>query len=232
MAANDRAPLGKRAAPACGAAEPGLIAPLRNLRDAEDNGETGRGCDPQHESPDLRRSRAYIERFRKRIPLGRAIRLMCGSCMGGEVAQMPRGEVAQAIDEGGSCTCPLWPFRFGRDPWRPELSEAKLAAVRRAGEKARRCLEAQRRTRAGSASGHSAGTCEPLRVGDRLMAWAREHCPGGGGAAETRRNAAGHTASARKAESHEGIQPAQTRRSQNNCPCGQRPTYADCEPWP
>jgi hypothetical protein len=135
----------------------------RALRLAPDllDAPTGSACSPQHESSDGRRSRAYIERFRKRIPLGRAIRLKCGSCMGGEVDQMPRGEVAQAIDECGSCTCPLWPFRFGSDPWRPELSEAKLAAVRRAGEKARRCLEAQRRTSAESATGHSAGTASP-----------------------------------------------------------------------
>jgi hypothetical protein len=161
------------------------MAPLRqatgDLWDAEHYRPTGSACNPQHEPPERRRSRAYVERFRKRIPLGRAIRLKCGSCMGGEADQMPRGEVAQAIDECGSCSCPLWPFRFGNDPWRPELSEAKLAAVRRAAEKARRCLEAQRRWGAGSATGDPGGTCEPFRPGDRLMAWKREHCPGGGG---------------------------------------------------
>ena len=129
--------MGERAGPARGAAERGLTPAARlttgDSWNPEHNPPTGSGRDPQHGSPDLRRSRAYIERFRKRIPLGRAIRLMCGSCMGGEAGQMPRGEVAQAIDECGSCTCPLWPFRFGHDPWRPELSEAKLAAVRRAG---------------------------------------------------------------------------------------------------
>ena len=149
----------------CGAAAGDLMAPLRlstgDLWDAEHNRPTGSGCNPQHELPGLRRSHAYIERFRERIPLGRAIRLMCGACLGGEVDQMPRGEVAQAIEECGSCTCPLWPFRFGNDPWRPELSEAKLAAVRRAGEKARRCLEAQRRRGAGSATGDPAGTAGP-----------------------------------------------------------------------
>jgi hypothetical protein len=135
----------------------------RALRVALDllDGPTRSSCSPRDEPPDWRRSRAYIERFRKRIPLGRAIRLMCGACMGGEVGQMPRGEVAQAIDECGSCTCPVWPFRFGHNPWRPELSEAKLAAVRRAGEKARRCLEGQRRTGAGSATRDPGGTLSP-----------------------------------------------------------------------
>ena len=46
-------------------------------------------------------------RFRERISRGRAIRLKCGACMGGEVDQMPRGEVARAVDECGSCMCPL-----------------------------------------------------------------------------------------------------------------------------
>jgi hypothetical protein len=50
--------------------------------------------------------------------------------MGGEPDQMPRGEVARAIDECGSCMCPLWPFRFGNDPWRPEASEAQIANAR------------------------------------------------------------------------------------------------------
>jgi hypothetical protein len=131
------------------------------LWNPEHNRPTGSACTPQDEPSDRRRSRVYVERFRTRIPLGRAIRLMCGSCMGDELGQMPRGEVAQAIDECGSCNCPLWPFRFGHDPWRPERSQAKLAAVRRAGEKARRCLEAKRRTGAGSAAGHRAGLVSP-----------------------------------------------------------------------
>jgi hypothetical protein len=137
---------------------PELRLATGDLWDAEHNPPTRSCCSPRDEPPDRRRSRACIERFRKRIPLGRAIRLMCGACMGGEAGQMPRGEVAQAIDECGSCTCPLWPFRFGHDPWRPELSEAKLAAVRRAGEKARRCLEGQRRTGAGTATKDPGGT--------------------------------------------------------------------------
>lgn len=95
------------------------------------------GCHPEGEPDSVRRSVEYISRFRERIPFGRAIRLKCGSCMGGEVDQMPRGGVAQAIDECGACHCPLWPFRFGRDPWRPEMSEAALEASRRALLKAR-----------------------------------------------------------------------------------------------
>jgi hypothetical protein len=141
---------------------PELRLATGDLCDAGHNQPTCSSCSPRDEPPDRRRSRVYIERFRKRIPLGRAIRLMCGACMGGEAGQMPRGEVAQAIDECGSCACPVWPFRFGHDPWRPELSEAKLAAVRRGGEKARRCLEAQRRTGAGSATRDPGGTLSAL----------------------------------------------------------------------
>ena len=192
MAGNDRAPLGARPGSACRAAGGGLT-PAVKLTTGESSGiehnpPTGSASNPRQDSSDRRRSRAYIERFRQRIPLGRAIRLMCGACMGGEVDQMPRGEVAQAIDECGSCTCPLWPFRFGHDPWRPELSETKLAAVRRAGEKARRCLAAQRRTSAESATGDPGGTVEPFRPRDRLMVWKREGATGAGegGAAETR----------------------------------------------
>lgn len=72
---------------------------------------------PSVETTD-RRSREYIGSFRERIPALRAIRLKCGACMGGDADRMPRGEVAQAIDECGSSLCPLWPFRYGRDPWR------------------------------------------------------------------------------------------------------------------
>ena len=55
---------------------------------------------------------------------------MCSNCMGGERDRMPKGEVAAAIDECGSSACPLWPFRYGRDPWRPEPSEEAKAAAR------------------------------------------------------------------------------------------------------
>jgi hypothetical protein len=88
------------------------------------------GCHPESETSDWRRSRAYIERFRERISRGRAIRLKCSACMGGDADRMPKGEIARAIDECGSCMCPLWPFRFGTDPRRPEASEAKREAAR------------------------------------------------------------------------------------------------------
>jgi hypothetical protein len=81
------------------------------------------GCHPDLEPDDYRQSVEYIGKFRERIPLGRAIRMMCGACMGGEQGRLPLGKVAQDVDDCGSCTCPLWPFRFGRDPWRPEMSE-------------------------------------------------------------------------------------------------------------
>jgi hypothetical protein len=91
---------------------------------------------PDAVAPDVRRSREYIGQFVERVSPLRAIRLKCGACMGGEIDQMPRGEVAQAVDECGSVTCPLWAFRFGRDPWR-ELSEVELEQRRRAGQKGR-----------------------------------------------------------------------------------------------
>ena len=95
------------------------------------------GCHPETEPDEYRQSAEYIGKFRERIPLSRAIRLMCGACMGGEQGQLPLGKVARDIDECGSCTCPLWPFRFGRDPWRPAPSEAQLEASRRSLGKAR-----------------------------------------------------------------------------------------------
>ena len=88
------------------------------------------GCYLDAEPYDHRRSLVYIGRFRERISRGRAIRLKCGACMGGEVDQMPRGEVARAVDECGSCMCPLWPFRFRIDPWRPEASDAQRETAR------------------------------------------------------------------------------------------------------
>jgi hypothetical protein len=85
---------------------------------------------PVEVSAEVRRSREYIGRFVERVPPLRAIRFKCGACMGGEPDRMPRGEVAQAIDECGSVGCPLWPFRFGSDPWRPEASEVQKANAR------------------------------------------------------------------------------------------------------
>jgi hypothetical protein len=110
------------------------MSPLKlttgDLWDEDANQSIDDDCHPEAETSDRRRSLAYIEQFRQRVPLGRAIRLKCGACMGGEVDQMPRCEVARAIDECGSCMCPLWPFRFGHDPWRPEPSEAQREARR------------------------------------------------------------------------------------------------------
>jgi hypothetical protein len=107
-----------------------LILTTGDRWDEASNCSIDNGCHPEAETFDRRRAVAYIEQFRERIPLGRAIRLKCGACMGGELDQMPRGEVARAIDECGSCMCPLWPFRFGNDPWRPEASEAQIANAR------------------------------------------------------------------------------------------------------
>ena len=51
----------------------------------------------------------------------RAIRAFCKWCCGGQA-----GEVRQCV----SIDCPLWPFRFGRDPGR-RISPAQRAAGKR-----------------------------------------------------------------------------------------------------
>jgi hypothetical protein len=43
----------------------------------------------------------------------RAIREMCVDCMGGTSLQHAKGEIAGCTSVG----CPLWPFRFGRNPF-------------------------------------------------------------------------------------------------------------------
>ena len=49
----------------------------------------------QAEVPEpVRRSAAYLSRFRKRETPLRLIRMKCGACMGGELMTLPRGEVA------------------------------------------------------------------------------------------------------------------------------------------
>lgn len=106
-----------------------------DIWDAEAGHAGDNGCHPEAEDTAWRRSREYISGFRERIPVLRAIRLKCGACMGGDGERMPLGNVAREIDECGSCMCPLWPFRFGADPWRAEVSpeqrEAARASMRR-----------------------------------------------------------------------------------------------------
>jgi hypothetical protein len=81
-------------------------------------------------------SRLSDEYLRRMAPFGRmslqrAIRLKCGECMGGEPGRLPLGEVATAVAECGSATCSLWPFRMGRNPWRPPPSEKQMAQAAR-----------------------------------------------------------------------------------------------------
>lgn len=103
--------------------------------------------------PAVREARGYIERFRARIPLAGAIRLKCGACMGGDANRMPVGDVARAVDECASTACPLWPFRFGRDPWR-EVSEAQREASRANAAKLCRAVPIKAREREGAHSAH------------------------------------------------------------------------------
>ncbi len=71
----------------------------------------------------------------ERMTANRAIRLKCAECMGGERGRMPRGETAEWIDECSSTCCPLWPFRYGSNPWRAPVSDAQREASKRAGRR-------------------------------------------------------------------------------------------------
>ena len=66
-----------------------------------------------------RRSKEYIKntslKEQPRSPI-KAIRKKCVECMGGD---------SKAIDECSSVTCTLWPFRYGKNPFR-EVSEAQV----------------------------------------------------------------------------------------------------------
>ena len=116
---------------------------------------------PADFEPLLLRGRDYIGQFVERIPPIRAIRLKCAACMGGHPDQMPRGEVAQAIDECSSSGCALCAYRFGADPWRPEPSEAQRATGRSSIARARARLETGQATSAQKADSALTGTHGP-----------------------------------------------------------------------
>jgi hypothetical protein len=117
----------------------------------------GRDPAPADVEPSLRRRCAYIGGFVERSPLLRAIRAKCASCMGGDADRMPRGHVAQAIDECSSSGCPLWPFRYAADPWRPEATAKQRAAGRGSIAKARARLGTRQTTSAENADGAPTG---------------------------------------------------------------------------
>jgi hypothetical protein len=52
-----------------------------------------------------------------------AIRAHCIDCAGGSASEVAKCAARK---------CPSWPFRFGHNPWRPPLSEARLAALQEA----------------------------------------------------------------------------------------------------
>jgi hypothetical protein len=56
------------------------------------------------------------------MPVLRAVRAKCLDCSGGSPAEVTDCRVP---------TCPLYPFRLGRNPWRAEPSEAQRQARRR-----------------------------------------------------------------------------------------------------
>ena len=55
-------------------------------------------------------------------PVLKAIRRKCLDCSGGSKAEVADCLVRQ---------CPLFPFRFGKNPWRPPPSDAQREASRR-----------------------------------------------------------------------------------------------------
>jgi hypothetical protein len=114
--------------------------------------------DPVPAELSLRRRRAYIGRFVERMPPLRAIRAKCASCMGGDADRMPRGDVAQAIDECSSTGCPLWPFRYAADPWRPEATVKQRATGRGSIAKARARLKTRQTASAENTDGAPTGT--------------------------------------------------------------------------
>jgi hypothetical protein len=118
----------------------------------------GRDPAPADVEPSLRRRYDYIGGFVERIPPLRAIRAKCASCMGGDADRMPRGDVAQAIDECSSSGCPLWPFRYAADPWRPEATAKQRAAGRGSIAKARARLGTSQTTSPEKAADAAAGT--------------------------------------------------------------------------
>jgi hypothetical protein len=119
--------------------------------------------------PSLRRRCDYIGRFVERIPPLRAIRAKCASCMGGDADRMPRGDVVRAIDQCSSSGCPLWPYRYAADPWRPEATAKQRATGRGSIAKARARLKTRQTTSAENADGAPTGTevhlAPPARAG-------------------------------------------------------------------
>jgi hypothetical protein len=56
------------------------------------------------------------------MPILRAVRAKCLDCSGGSAAEVSGCRVT---------ACPLYPFRLGRNPWRPDVSPAQREASRR-----------------------------------------------------------------------------------------------------
>jgi hypothetical protein len=134
-------------------------APLRlTTGDIWDDDAVCPTAGPDPAEPSLRRRCDYIGRFVERIPPLRAIRAKCASCMGGDADRMPRGDVAQAIDECSSTGCPLWPFRYAADPWRPEATAKQRATGRSSIAKARARLKTRQTTSAENADRAPTGT--------------------------------------------------------------------------
>jgi hypothetical protein len=84
---------------------------------------------PQQVSRSSRQNLLETAAFGVGSPL-RHIRLKCGECMGGDRGSMPRGEVANGIQECSAVACPLWAFRFGFDPRREPMPDEQRELAR------------------------------------------------------------------------------------------------------
>lgn len=70
-----------------------------------------------------RSSVEYIEKYQQRDPPLKAIRKTCLRC---------QGNSSRGVDECSSVDCPLWKFRYGKDPWRKskQYTEEELEQLR------------------------------------------------------------------------------------------------------
>ena len=94
----------------------------------EPDGEYFIGRDPRRMTPDELRDMKH-----EPMSVIAALRARCLDCMGGSA-----DEVRKCV----AMTCPSWPFRMGKNPWRAPPSEARREAARTlAANRARRIAE-------------------------------------------------------------------------------------------
>jgi hypothetical protein len=79
------------------------------------------GRDPRRMSPDELEAMGH-----QRMSAQEALRLKCLDCCAGS-----SNEVRLCV----AVTCPAWPFRMGKSPWRAKPSEQRLVAMRESGRR-------------------------------------------------------------------------------------------------